>query len=254
MNKIKIVGEVFLPIKTKIKIINKVGGDGVEEEEKRITAYFSLRVPTPNNSLSILRCFAQREIAESLEREVSSGDVIEVKGYLRNERENRQMLVIAIKFTKLDIKAEEINCETSDQVQLIGKIITDVKGYQNNSENFSAPAVLSFKMSVPREKNEFPLYFCRAQGQLASEVQKQLKKNDIILLEGYLQTVKVPSDTGRFEERDSRISSIICQGFTLLGSDSVDDFAPPGKFTRVVRAVEKIDFSKESPKKPKIEE
>jgi Single-strand binding protein family len=250
LNKIKIIGEVFLPIKTKIKIINKVKEDGVEEEEKRVTAYFSLRVPTPNNSLSILRCFAQREIAESLEQEVGPGDVIEVKGYLRNERENRQMLVIAVKFTKLDIKVEEIDCETSDQVQLIGKIITDVQGYQTNA----VPPVLSFKISVPREKNEFPLYFCRAQGQLATEVQKQLKKNDIILLEGYLQTVKVPSDTGRFEERDSRISSIICQGFTLLGSDSVDDFAPPGQFTRVVRPVEKIDFSKESPKKPKIEE
>src|SRR4051795_11004522 len=148
LNKIKIIGEVFLPIKTKIKIINKVKENGVEEEEKRITTFFSLRVTTPNNSLSIIRCFAQREIAESLEQEVGPGDVIEVKGYLRNERENRQMLVIAVKFTKLDIKPEEINCETSDQVQLIGKIITDVQGYQNNSENSSVPAVLSFKMSV----------------------------------------------------------------------------------------------------------
>jgi len=248
LNKIKIIGEVFLPIKTKIKIINKVKEGGVEEE--CITTYFSLRVTTPNNSLSILRCFAQREIAESLEREVGPGDVIEVKGYLRNEIENRQMIVIAIKFTKLDIKVEEINCETSDQVQLIGKIITDVQGYQTDA----TPPVLSFKMLVPREKNKFPLYFCRTQGQLATEIQKQLKKNDIIFLEGYLQTVKSQSNTGRFEERDSRISTIICQGFTWLGSDSVDDFAPPGQFTRVVRAVEKIDFSKESPKKPKIEE
>ena len=211
-------------------------------------AYFSLRVPTPNNSLSIIRCFAQREIAESLEKETNPGDILEVKGYLRNERENRQMLVIVVKFTKLTIKAEEINPETSDQVQLIGKVITDLQDYQNSSPDSS---VLSFKISVPREKNEFPLYFCRAHGQLVTEIQKQLKKNDIILLEGYLQTVKVASETGKFEERDSRISSIICQGFTRLGSDIVDDFTPPSQFVRVFREVEKIDFSKEPPKKSK---
>src|SRR3954466_6611483 len=119
MLKIKIVGKIFLPIKTKIKTIRKIKEDGLEEEENRALTYFSLRVPTPNNSLSIIRCFAQREIAESLERETAPGDVIEIKGYLRNERENRQMLTIVVKFTKLDITPEEINCETSDQVQLI---------------------------------------------------------------------------------------------------------------------------------------
>src|SRR6266498_1078353 len=120
LNKTKIIGEVFLPIKTKIKTIKRIRENHIEEEENRPMAYFSLRVPTPNNSLSIIRCFAQREIAESLEQETAPGDVIEIKGYLRNERENRQMLTVVVKFTKLDIKPEEINCETSDQVQLIG--------------------------------------------------------------------------------------------------------------------------------------
>src|SRR2546423_991608 len=130
LNKIKIVGEVFLPIKTRIKTIHKPKGDGLEEEENRSLTYFSLRVPAPNNSLSIIRCFAQREVAETLEKETTSGDVIEIKGYLRNERENRQMLVIVVKFTKLEIKPEEINPETSNQVQLMGKIITDVQDFQ----------------------------------------------------------------------------------------------------------------------------
>jgi hypothetical protein len=105
-------------------------------------------VPTPNLSLSIIRCFAQREIAESLEQEISPGDVIEVEGYLRNERRNLQILVITTKFTKLAIRPEEIDPETSDQVQLVGKIITN-QGYQNNQDDFSSPAMLSFKLLVP---------------------------------------------------------------------------------------------------------
>ncbi|KLL02495.1 MAG: hypothetical protein MRERC_1c094 [Mycoplasmataceae bacterium RC_NB112A] len=254
LNKVKIVGEVFLPIKTKTKIIKKVKEDGIEEEENRISAYFSLRVPTPNNSLSILRCFAQREVAESLEREVEPGNVLEIGGYLRNERENRQMLVMVVKFAKLDIRPEEIDSENSDKVQLVGKIVSDFPDYQYSNYNPASPDVLSFKISVPREKNEAPLYFCRAQGELVPQIKKQLKKNDIIFLEGYLQTVKVPSeDSGKFEERNSRISSIICQGFTLLGSDSVEDLTLPEKFVRIVRPVEKIDFSKEAPKKIKKE-
>ena len=101
LNKIKIIGEVFLPIQTKVKTIKKVREDEMrEEEETRAMTYFSLRVPTPNNSLSILRCFAQRETAESLEQETALGDIIEIKGYLRNERENRQMLIMVVKFTK----------------------------------------------------------------------------------------------------------------------------------------------------------
>lgn len=112
-------------------------------------AYFSLQVPAPNNSLSILRCFAQREVAESLEKETKPGDIIEIEGYLRNEKENRQILVIVVSFTKLDIQADQINPETSNQVQLVGKIITDSQGYQNNQDNFSSPLVSSFKISVP---------------------------------------------------------------------------------------------------------
>ncbi|MCE8163048.1 MAG: single-stranded DNA-binding protein [Candidatus Moeniiplasma glomeromycotorum] len=244
LNKIKIVGEVFLPIKKSKKY-------EAEENDRGALAYFSLRVPTPSNSLSILRCLARGEVAEKLEQETQPGDVLEISGYLRNEKESRQILIMVIKFAKLEIKPAEINPETSNQVQLIGKIITDLQTYQT-PDNPSAPVVLSFKLSVPREKNEFPLYFCRAQGQLVNDIYKQLKKNDIIFLEGYLQTVKVASETsGSFEERESRISSIIVQGFTLLGSDLVDDFTLPGKFARVFRAVEKIDFSKESPKKVK---
>ena len=244
LNKIKIVGEVFLPIKKSKKYEN-------EEVNRGAIAYFSLRVPTPSNSLSILRCLTRGETAEKLEQETQPGDVLEISGYLRNEKESRQILIMVVKFTKLAIQPAEINPETSNQVQLIGKIITDLQTYQSQ-DNSSAPAVLSLKLSVPREKNEFPLYFCRVQGQLVADVCQQLKKNDIIFLEGYLQTVKVMSETsGNFEERESRISSIIGQGFTLLGSDLVDDFTLPGKFTRVVRPVEKIDFSKESPKRVK---
>ena len=246
LNKIKIVGEIFLPIKKGKKY-------ETEEESRGAITYFSLRTPTPSNSLSILRCFARGEVAERLEQETNPGEVLEISGYLRNEKESRQILIVVVKFAKLTIQPSEISSETANQVQLIGKIITDLQTYQNQ-DGSSAPVVLSFKLSVPREKNEFPLYFCRAQGQLVTDIFKQLKKNDIILLEGYLQTVKVASETsGNFEERESRISSIIAQGFTLLGSDLVDDFTPPGNFVRVVRPVEKIDFNKESPKKPKKE-
>src|SRR4051812_37113971 len=93
-NKIKIVRKGFLPIQIRTKIISKTKENGMEEEEKRIITYFSLQVPIPNNSVSIIRCFAQREVAESLEQEISPGDVLEIEGYLRNEKKNKQILVI----------------------------------------------------------------------------------------------------------------------------------------------------------------
>lgn len=66
------------------------------------------------------------------------------------------------------------------------------------------------------------------------------------MVEGFLQTVKIEE-----KERDleytgkiSRISSIICQKFVLLGNDSVNFFNPFKQFTQIVGEVEKIDFAK----------
>jgi len=234
LNKIKIIGKV-LPINTK---------DKEEREKNESIFYFSLLVPTPSSSLTILRCIVQGEKAEEIEREIRTDEILEVKGYFRNEKEksSRQVLVRVIDFTKLDITLDEIDNTQSNQVRLLGKIVTDFNSRQNESE----PEVLSFHIAVPREGNMFPLFFCRVQGELISEVNNKLKKGDIILLEGFLQTKKIV-EMGAGEEmerRFSRISSIICQAFTFLDNDSAILFNPLDKLTRIEGKVEKIDFTK----------
>jgi len=152
------------------------------------------------------------------------------------------VLVKVINFNKLEISADEIDIAQSNQVRLLGKIVTDF----NNRQNESEPEVLSFRVAVPREGNMFPLFFCRVQGELISEVNSKLKKGDIILLEGFLQTKKI-TEVGAGEEmerRFSRISSIICQAFTFLDNDSANIFNPLDELTRVEGKVEKIDFTK----------
>jgi len=228
LNKIKIIGKV-LPIDIKER--------NNEEEREKIESifYFSLLVPSPSGSLTILRCIAQGEKAEEIEREVKEDDVLEIKGYLRNEKSSRekssrQILVKVIEFTKLDIIPDKIDNRQSNQVRLLGKIITDFRGESD---------VLSFRVSVPREGNNSPLYFCRVQGGLINEVKNKLKKGEIILLEGFLQTKKI-DEAGKL----SRISSVICQAFTLIDNDSANDFNPLSELIRVEGEVEKIDFTK----------
>jgi hypothetical protein len=70
---------------------------------------------------------------------------------------------------------------------------------------------------------------------LITEVKEKLKKGDVVILEGFLQTKK---------EKEEWISSIVWYGFTLLDSDSVNVFRPLDNLTPVVKEVSKIDFSK----------
>jgi len=222
LNKIKIIGKV-LPIDIKEK-------NQEERDKNESIFYFSLWVTNPSGSLTILRCVAQGEKAEEIEREVKGDEVLEIKGYLRNEKDGRQILVKVIDFTKLNITSDKIDIAQSNQVRLLGKIITDFKGDAD---------VISFRISVPREGNNSPLYFCRAQGELINEMKNKLKKGDIILLEGFLQTKKI-DEAGKL----LRISSVICQTFTLIDNDSANDFSPLSELICVKGEVEKIDFTK----------
>src|SRR4051794_33494845 len=95
LNKIKIVGKV-LPIDIKEK-------DREERERNEHIFYFSLLVSNPSGSLTILRCVVQGEKAEEIEKEIRQDELLEIKGYLRNEKSGRQVLVKVIDFTKLDI-------------------------------------------------------------------------------------------------------------------------------------------------------
>lgn len=140
---------------------------------------------------------------------------------------------------------ESIDNNLSNQAQLLGKIVTDLEIRENDGK----AEVLSFRLVVPREGNISPSFFCRVQGKLIEEAKNKLKKGDIVLLEGFLQTKKLVDEERGEEEgkRFSRISSVICQAFTLLGNDSVSSFDSVDKLTRIVGEVEKIDFTK--PKK-----
>ncbi|CAG8476650.1 877_t:CDS:1 [Ambispora leptoticha] len=231
LNKIKIVGKI-LPIELKNK-----------EEKDDLILYFSLLVPSPSNSSTILRCVAQGENAKKIEVEVKKDEILEVKGYLRNEKSGRQILVKVIEFTKIDKTFDTIDKNSSNQLRLLGKIITDFKIREDKEE----AEVLSFRITVPREGNDLPIFFCRVQGtKLIKEIRNKLKKNDIILLEGFLQTKKIVEEEKSSEigKKISRISSIICQKLILLDNDSVNVFYPLNQFTHIVGKVEKIDFTK----------
>lgn len=181
---------------------------------------------------------AQGEIIKKIE-ESEENDMVEIKGYLRNEKDGRQIIIKVVEFDKLNLNSEEISKKNPNQVRLLGKIITDLQ----DAENQRKSDVLSFKLAVPREGVKLPLFFCRAHDKLISEINKNLKKGDIILLEGFLQTKKV-EETIDDEKKFSRISSIICQGFTFLDNDSVNSFSQLDNLKRVFENTKKIDFTK----------
>ena len=201
-------------------------------------------VPTPSGSLTILRCIAQGETAEKIDKEVQEEEIIEVRGFLRNEKDSRQIIVRVVEFNKLNLTFAEINSNNSNQVRLIGKIITDLQ----SSEDKQNPEILSLKLVVAREGVKSPLFFCRVnEKELIPEFNEKLRKGDVILLEGYLQTQKILEEN-EGEKKITRISSIICYGFTLLDNDSASIFNPLSDLVRVVKEVSKIDFSKPKPK------
>jgi len=238
LNKIKIVGKV-LSAEAKIK-------EKEERDKNELISYFSLLVPTPSGSLTILRCVAQGEIAKNIEKEIKQDETLEIKGYLRNEKSGRQVLVKVVEFSKLDTTLDKIDETSSNKLRLLGKIVTDFNFKVR--ENEKEPEVISFRIVVPREGNNLPFFFCRIQGtELINKVSEKLKKNDIVLLEGFLQTKKIVEEGGENPENEkklSRISSIICQKFILLDSDSVNIFNPLDQLTYLVGKVEKIDFTK----------
>src|SRR6185503_9991208 len=122
------------------------------------------------------------EIAEKIKNEVNQEEVIEVRGYLRNEKEGKQIIIKVVEFSKLDLDFEKVDKDSSNQVRLIGKII----------DNLQATEILTFRLAVPREGVKSPLFFCRVnEKELIPEFNTKLKKSDIILLEGFLQTQKI---------------------------------------------------------------
>lgn len=215
------------------------------EKKREPWFHFNLFVPVPSGSLTVLRCITQGEIAARINKEVQEEEVIEVQGYLRNEKDSRQILVRVTEFEKLDINFSKISLENSNQVRLLGKIISDWQPSEYNKRN---PEVISFKLAVPREGVRAPLFFCRInEKELVDEFNEKLQKGDIILLEGFLQTQKIVEEE-EGEKKVIRISSIIGYGFTLLDSDSTNIFRPLDNLTRVVKNIKKIDFSKPKPK------
>ncbi|CAI2177552.1 2437_t:CDS:1 [Funneliformis geosporum] len=181
-------------------------------------------------------------------------DIIEVRGYLRNEIKGRQIIINVREVNKLDISFEQIDRKNSNYLRLIGKI--NIFNSQDDNQG-----TISFRISVPREvgsqkffdKSVPPLYFCvvdeeKVAGILA-KVKERLKEHDIILLEGSLQTKIVTNKVWKEgEERTevSRPSHIIVQAFTLIDSDLTSDFYSLAEFPRVIgeTKLKVIDFTK----------
>ena len=145
-----------------------------------------------------------------------------------------------MEFSKTDLSFEKIDKNSSNQVRLLGKIINDLIPRKNEK----GEEYLSFKLAVPREGVRLPLFFCRVnEEELIYEVREKLKKGDIILLEGFLQTQKIEKKREDKVEI-GRVSSVNCYGFIFLDSDSVNIFSPLDHLTRVAKEVSKIDFSR----------
>ena len=258
LNKIKIIGKVLFDKKQNEKkernindiasvfqeTVNEIGESQFNSELKRGSRlYFSLLVPTPSNLITPLRCVALEEIAERIEKELQTEDIIEIRGYLRNEKEGLQIITKVVEFSKVNLDFEKIDKFNSNQVRLLGKIIDDFRSQKNKR----GQEFLSFRLAVPRERVKFPLFFCRVnEEKLIPDFKEKLKRGDIILLEGFLQTKQLKEEEigEKDKERPPRISSIICQGFTLLDNDSVNIFSPLDNLTRILKKVEEIDFSK----------
>jgi len=202
LNKIKIIG-MFLKKEqpeSKIEDVNLASQEARNEMNKSPSKLesegengwepwfrFSLMVWAPSGSKTTLRCVAQGEVAEKIKNEVNQEEVIEVRGYLRNEKEGKQIIIKVVEFSKLDLDFEKVDKDNSNQVRLIGKIIN----------NLQAAGILSFKLAVPREGIKSPLFFCRVnEKELIPEFSEKLKKADIILLEGFLQTQKIVKEEG----------------------------------------------------------
>ena len=255
LNKIKIIGKILLnEIKDENEKSDSELGNDLQEvggeleksgnEKREPWFYFSVEVLCPSGSLSIIRCIAQGEMAERIKKEVKKDEVIEIHGYLRNEKNSRQILVRVVEFSKIEIDLERIGEVNSNQVRLIGKIITDLQAADSKPN----PETVSFKLAVPREGVKSPLFFCRVnEKELIPEFNEKLRKGDVIFLEGYLQTQKILEENDG-EKKIARISSIICYGFTLLDNDSASVFNPLGNLVRVFKEVSKIDFSKPKPR------
>jgi hypothetical protein len=239
LNRIKVIGKV-LPIEAK---------ENPNPEKERLVIYFSLLVTNPTGSETILRCVAQGEMAEKLEKEVKNDEILEVVGYLRNEKVGMQILIKILKFTKLDINFEDIDNNRSNQVCLLGKIVKDKKNQEGDiSLRQSNAGIVSFRLLVPwKGGNERATYFCRSSKKLVPEITSRLKAGDVIFLEGFLQTKKNKREEEikrENKEEFDRISSIICRAFVLLDRELFNDWHSLGKLELVEKPIEKIDFTK----------
>ena len=235
LNKIKVSGKI-LPNKTKKR-----------NESDQLLIYFSLLVVNPNNTETLLRCHASGRTASEIEKEVEKEQLIEVRGYLRNERikdgkKSRQIVVQVLGFNKLE-KEEKTSDLTSNQVQLLGEIITDL----TSKEDTDGKPILSFKLQTA-EGNSLGSFFCKTKGELAVEISKCLKKKDIILVEGFLQTRKIVDAESIYSESVSWISLVFCNSFVLIDTAEANVFHPlnevVGKLALVSGEIEKIDFTK----------
>ncbi|CAG8722865.1 33943_t:CDS:1 [Racocetra persica] len=221
LNKIRVVGKV-LPLEYKEKSLTK-----------ELLIYFSLLVTNPNGVHSLLRCHTSGKAASALKEQVVADEIIEVKGYLRNEKKGRQIIIQVVEFSKL----EDIPDYAVNQVRLLGRVISDYE--MAPKEN-----LFSFKLEVPTKENPLNTFFCRAHDELATEMAKQVRKNDLILLEGFLQTKKLTSPTELYPEKITRISSLICQSFVLLDTVTVNNFYPWNNLVLISKETKKIDFTK----------
>ena len=86
------------------------------------------------------------------------------------------------------------------------------------------------------------LFFCRVQGELYEKfLEIGLKKDDVLVIEGFLQTKRVVIQN----DKKTRISSIVCQRIHYIDSSYSAEFNNfPLNIKTIHGEIRKIDFDK----------
>jgi len=228
LNKIKLIGKILL---------NKWN------KNNELLSYFSLLVTNPNNSSTIIRCYIGKIKSKEIEN-IKENEYFEIDGYLKNEINDRQIIVHVVRIKKVEFLNEEKKIE-HNEVKLLG-IVDELEKKTNLDGNIN---LISFKIFIPGKLDSYNQnFFCAIKEiNLIKKIIDilKLKKNDIIYLKGFLQTKKIKNVNNK--ENFSRASLIICYYFFKIENYLINEYDNFVKFETVSGEIEKIDFN--SPKK-----
>lgn len=251
LKKICLIGKLILSAKQK----ERNNMDFIDKPYES-SAYYNLLVKTPNGSVTLIRCVVQGENLIKWNEDFNENDlvqqdsetIVKIYGILKNEMRSRQIMVKINRWEKIEKSFEELEEEKSNFVKLAGEV-TEIRysNDENRSSDIVSIKILSSSSFYRGIDNKSNIFFCRINNDDHSLSSLNLKKGDVVLIEGFLQTKKVSSPDQ--EKIEDRISAVICQRIIILdsGGNLFENCLSDIKVYSV--HINKIDFSK-----PKLNE